>query len=804
MNDAKPFQEATIRVALDAFDGRRRVRRFLVADEVGLGKTIVARGVIKGLIERKKKRKEGPLRVFYVCSSLAIASQNGRSLLKVLDDIDERKMAACNVDRLTLASNGELPPGLPLHLYTLTPDTSIPDRRGKHRSGAAPERALIHNLLLAKYPNLVNLEEQGEWLQRHATSNWDAYKAHAQPTAALREAFDLKLREHLSLDPGNKLAPVLRKIVINDPLDAIKLLRVVLAKTGLANLAPDLIIFDEFQRFTDLLSGYDTESEIARLMVQSGPAGPAVLLLSATPYEPFVGDFEHAFSNAPHHKQFYDLVEWLLGKDVEAFSKRRDLEGSFSRYGVALRARDLTGSAIHDAKTSIELCLRHVIARTERFSHDAGHDVTELVRVAAPLIAEDLQIFEHLTDCFRGAGGDAVNSTVATAIPYWSSVPLPMQMLGPDYQAWRNSKRLRAPSAAHAITKKQRDKFLAPSAWPHPRLRGLMFDELSVKQLSVPWIAPSMPWWESGGSWIEHLPHKILLFSRFKAVPRAIASLLSFEVERHLLSESGIGWEQVTNRSVLGPSRKNFAFFHTSGALAQAVDPWRLRHKPRSRLFAEAEKSVKAWLWTRAVPVKKTAGAVRSLPELLVRLERKVGTWDSSLNAWRTLATNVARTNNKDGELSLRARIDQWHAAVDGDLSSVSPAELAILAQAALASPGVIIARSLARHGLDLGTDAGLLQALQVAWEGLRSYLNNPWMDAALGGSGDLRERIAKATIDGNLESVLDEHLWVTRTLRNLEPFELPGNLGKALGLRTSDVALWDLSRSHSFSKTAG
>ena len=42
MSAPKAFQKATIERALRAFDRRWRVRRFLVADEVGLGKTVVA------------------------------------------------------------------------------------------------------------------------------------------------------------------------------------------------------------------------------------------------------------------------------------------------------------------------------------------------------------------------------------------------------------------------------------------------------------------------------------------------------------------------------------------------------------------------------------------------------------------------------------------------------------------------------------------------------------------------------------------------------------------------------------------
>jgi superfamily II DNA or RNA helicase len=64
--EPKPFQKAAIAAALRAFEKQDGPRRFLVADEVGLGKTVVARGVVEGLAARR----QGPLSVFYVCSNL--------------------------------------------------------------------------------------------------------------------------------------------------------------------------------------------------------------------------------------------------------------------------------------------------------------------------------------------------------------------------------------------------------------------------------------------------------------------------------------------------------------------------------------------------------------------------------------------------------------------------------------------------------------------------------------------------------------------------------------------------------------
>src|SRR5437763_14932821 len=75
----KRFQEASVLHAVSRLIDASGSRRFLVADEVGLGKTLVAQGILQYLAERRSH-----LNVFYVCSSLTIANQNRGKLLEVL------------------------------------------------------------------------------------------------------------------------------------------------------------------------------------------------------------------------------------------------------------------------------------------------------------------------------------------------------------------------------------------------------------------------------------------------------------------------------------------------------------------------------------------------------------------------------------------------------------------------------------------------------------------------------------------------------------------------------------------------
>src|SRR5690348_7019810 len=51
-------------------------KRFLVADEVGLGKTLVARGIIAKSVEHLKRAGVQRIDVLYICSNATIAQQN--------------------------------------------------------------------------------------------------------------------------------------------------------------------------------------------------------------------------------------------------------------------------------------------------------------------------------------------------------------------------------------------------------------------------------------------------------------------------------------------------------------------------------------------------------------------------------------------------------------------------------------------------------------------------------------------------------------------------------------------------------
>jgi hypothetical protein len=132
--------------------------------------------------------------------------------------------------------------------------------------------------------------------------------------------------------------------------------------------------------------------------------------------------------------------------------------------------------------------------------------------------------------------------------------------------------------------------------------------------------------------------------------------------------------------------------------------------------------------------------------------------------------------------------IDRWNEEAGADpITEISPIELDRLAQHALSAPGVVLGRAVRRHWPEAVSEAGFKDTLEASWLGLRSYLDQPWFVKSLGGGErHFPESIQKAIVEGNLESVLDEQLWLNSTLNGLKESELAAELKDALRLRSS------------------
>ncbi len=266
----RDFQRATVDYVYERFYGESDpVRRFLVADEVGLGKTMVARGLVAKVVDRLWD-DVARIDVVYICSNASIARQNV-SRLNVTDS-----------DDIALPSRITLLPSTikdlernKLNFVSFTPGTSFSLRSSL---GTAEERALLYWLLPDAWKDLrysavtlfAGAADRSGFERRLEQVESDKLNAqlragfHAELARSV-EAADKPLLERFArlaemVGRRTRLADEEREernVVIGE-------LRAALAASCVEALEPDLIILDEFQRFKQILDGTDGASQLAR------------------------------------------------------------------------------------------------------------------------------------------------------------------------------------------------------------------------------------------------------------------------------------------------------------------------------------------------------------------------------------------------------------------------------------------------------------------------------------------------------------------------------------------------------------
>jgi hypothetical protein len=799
ISEPKGFQRATAKAALATLTAPDGPKRFLIADEVGLGKTVVARTVVADMM----KGKRTPLVVFYVASNLNIAHQNRTKLLEILETEAEQKAAAASADRLTLAANSvKRPRHERLHLYTLTPDTSVPLYRRRGGFGRMEERALIFRLLSGRFPSLYTREFSNLCKGKQAgDAGWKWALAQQEAIDGIRDIQDAFL-DALANDDILKLPKVDAESIseaINQHTKSRLMgsLRTALALAALWNVQPDLIIFDEFQKFRELL--IDPPPKPGKPKFSPDPLtralrggikrnDPALLLLSATPYRPYSSrqDEREGFS---HHQDFFELISFLFGSKTKEPEK---IKNALQKFGREMLAKTPVFEQLGILQAEIQKRLSPVMSRTERVDLISARSSEQTTHPRSEILPEDLRMFKNFVARLQGTPRRQRRQfdMMSFAVPYWLSIPYPIQMLGRGYVAWRLADKRKRRREEPTLRQSQRDKLEIPTSWPHPQLRVL--DKIAGSpRLALPWIAPSMPWWDLQGLWAK--PHatggKLLIFSRFKAVPTALASLLSFNLEASFAHRLRRNYRLAGKAKPLQlrDNRPNLpALFFPSPTLIAFTDP-RLNKvsslkEVRSSMRSQVGKLVRQQLGFR---VRKSGGC-RPLWKIIAAVEfrRAEVMSDHDLPSWEELRQHWLEAADEQRDV-MKSVINRWNRFAQQEIDSLTESEVAALAEFALSGPGVVLGRALYRFDKTCVTSSHYLKLLEASWNGLRSYLNRSLFLAALTRRGQTYTKaIPEAVVAGNLESVLDEHLWVTSRLDADAIARFSGNLRKVLGLR--------------------
>ena len=430
----KQFQKNAVAAVLEAWKGETGTRRFLVADEVGLGKTMVARGTIAALL----KERRGSLRVFYLASGGRIGSQNAGRLMPEGDALPSA------VDRLGLMhqQNGQAKSGL--QLFTLTPETSFRIRG----SGAWKERAFLRALLRTRIGRELTRAEykqlerespfHGSMKEEKFEREAKSYSRQHRPSEALSASFAVVLKRRY----GSSLCSGLISYAKGHRVKVLALLRRALAEAELRANAPDLLICDEFQKYRDLLLGKAAptpEQEMMQTLLAGRGGRPTrVLLLSATPFRLYVERWQEALE-PEGSRELFDLLEFLGGARLAAEAKELFLRFNRLLRRFAAASDESAGALLKEVellKVALEQTLRPVLCRTERPQKE---DETALGMER--LDTQDFAAFQHVARLL-GADKDAqdkLGKHRLDAVPYWSSVPLAAQALGMGYVAWKRA-----------------------------------------------------------------------------------------------------------------------------------------------------------------------------------------------------------------------------------------------------------------------------------------------------------------------------------------------------------------------------
>ncbi len=773
----KAFQRRTVDYVFDRLYGDQDpVRQFLVADEVGLGKTMVARGLIARTIEKLWDTTDR-IDILYICSNQAIAAQN----LNRLNVLNRRELALpTRMTLIPLQVRGDQ--GLDankVNFISLTPGTTF-DLRST--TGVTRERALLLRMLedrVSRPRGLHNLLQVTAGVDgwngavRDLTLDGvdqriiDRFRRDVESDAMLFEELEAvcdlfpRRRETYPYELGqrrNALIGRLRGKLSHACIDALK---------------PDLIIMDEFQRFRDLLHGDTPAAELAReLFDYSDGNGHAArtLLLSATPYRMLTLSGDEP-DDGEHYRDFLETLSFLYGR-TNGPQIAATLEGEMRQFRGFLHALPEARPTAIVARRGVEQRLRKVMARTERVASTVNRDsMVGEPPMSITVQPADLRQAASISDVARALEAPEITE-------YWKSAPYLLNFMR-DYALKRLLKdNLERPAvrlrealvrARPAMLDHARLDAYEPLDPANGRMRGVMDDVFGDGLDQNLWIPPSLPYYGP----TRQVPPltKALIFSSWSMVPDAIAAILSYEAERRMgVGDAGrryfdtvrprpLQFRQDQGRLV---AMRAMHLIYPSPTLARLADPLAIfAENPATLSVEDMRKAVADRLRGSVEALGQRAGDTAdgrdwewAAPAVIDAMA------DTKSVAWLASPYGLAALGHEEGFKEHVAELSS--AAAGRDLGPVSETIIDLLVDVALGSPAVCALRALRRIAPDLEwDDARLLKAAnQVAW-GFRTLFNQHDAVALLRKDADDRywHRVLTYGAEHNLQAVLDEYV---------------------------------------------
>jgi len=801
----KDFQRETVKSVIASFqgDGSRRV---LVADEVGLGKTIVAKGVIAELLKARLSKqangtKAAPLRVTYICSNLTLADENRKKLAVFHGDEQSKYVLEPSYSRLletVLVSKAVKDTNKILELCSLTPATSFNMTRGH---GNWRERLIVYFAIaqdeeLSQHKtNLSNLfsADVGCWQEQKEIFLKDQ-SLDSKIVASFHKLLKRRLVEsdriHCGIDlPPNAtwlgalLAYCRNELRLIKTLDRFRTcIRYLLAQSCAKHLTADLFILDEFQRFKDLLDSNEQNegSLVARAIFSKNKT--MTLLLSATPFKAISRAEDDEDGNA-HAEELNYLLKFLTSSNTAVLEEyeinRKDLQQQI------LKLRDESydlNSIVDNNKLAIEKLLQPYLCRTERVQISDGYenifcsDVPSDIDSIKDFSRRDIEVFKVMDQLGLALQKDHPGRSAAQLMEFYKSAPWPLSFLN-GYQFKKELDKHLQNAHVRQVLKKSDSAWLSRNDIqsylvnldnaPQAKMRSLVKRLFKTPSEELLWVPPCMPHYPLQGSYANQQDFsKTLLFSSWAMVPRALSSLISYEAERRLLvnrtsaskayfkggkhtptirfdaKSSLVGWSLIYPAKTLCRMPLGSGLATLSDMIKQRVSDIKKQLKELS-VYEQGTKIGDRWF---------------ALAPMLLDLH--VGNEEYLDNWIRAQQIAIAKRDEHKG-IAAQFKVLRNYLEEDDSLSlGPMPDDLAeYLAYLSIAGPAVVVCRTLHSHWPE-DEAATTLSATDVAFA-MVAMFNKPEAESILNKRFPQKkyfQAVVRYCADGGLQAVIDEY----------------------------------------------
>lgn len=580
LSKLKNFQRYTVEQIDKLY--RNHQNKILVADEVGLGKTVVARGVIAKTARLRIEEGDDLFKVVYVCSNQSIAKQNISKLdicsgshkksveekkaKKDRDDISELRLSMQHL-RVTEDENDENIRNKYIQLIPLTPETSFKVSGG----GTACERALMAVVL--SYIKGYSLKRMKKILQgkKSKADDWELLveKYRMRVIACQRKtrgeypgwmvkklSVDERVKESIlnltRLSKNRSKSKEHIKQKTKQQTDAIRTLRQIFAEYSAEMLNPDLVIMDEFQRYSYLIKGGAEESEcniLAQRFLFNKKQKCRVLLLSATPFKFFETKIEKKNKKKEtkgkvkdSYAEFLDLLDFLFEKDSD------EVKQVWKSYSEFLdKIADYGINVVIPQKEKAQKALYGGMLRTERITVMDSSDYIKDVKQVLNVDKDDIAAYVDFSQRIREIGlTENLPVEYAKSCPYLFSF-----MSGYKLKDWiekcdgikKNFESLKdIRGKTNLWIKRKIIKNYKSLNVKHARLDFLKEHAFMNQAKYYLWVPPTKSYYPLTGVYKDNgigneSFSKIIVFSALTMVPRMIAALLSYEAERQTIAE---------------------------------------------------------------------------------------------------------------------------------------------------------------------------------------------------------------------------------------------------------------------------